>query len=249
MVSTKLFTPIGISRALAYYQTIGAGGMLLAEPITTEAAAILCEPHKGRAVLRGYCAVDSRSNAAATLALEWVTGNMRALEVLLGTPPRVDMANFVTLSTKGGALHAVDVVIRLPTGCRAVAQTASLVLALVAMAWKLECPAGISAVGGLDLSGRLFFFPQMCTHYLVQAALHDFDTLLVHKANAAHLAQAVVDEPLNNSAIHQQAKQIKVIGCETVMEMVRHAFKPAEDDDNDVNDNDQDNHQEGAQPD
>ena len=150
MLSTSLFTPIGAARAFVYCQTMGPGGQIRPEPFPVEAAAILSHPQKGKLVLRGYCSVDSRSNAAAQMAFAWTKLHQGPITELLGKPPRVDLAKCTTLGSTGNALHDVDVVIRLDVGCRAVAQTASLVLALVAMAWNLPSPMTTSAAGALD---------------------------------------------------------------------------------------------------
>ena len=93
----------------------------------------------------GWCSQETLSRSGVDRAFKWVKSNRQAITDLLDATPVVDLDSCIT--TYGSPGHDVDFVVRFTAGFSGVANAASLVLALVAMAWRRPSPVGVSAVG------------------------------------------------------------------------------------------------------
>ena len=183
----------------------------------------------GELLYLGYCSVDNRSRAAALSACTWLKCNEDVITKYLEVSPVVDLQGCFLRDDCGRVKCGVDIIVRLASGLQSVMQTASLVVALVAMAWNLPSKVDISVVGDVLPGGALMPFPGMLVEYLDLAAVFGLHTVVLPTVNVEQLNQALERQPLDpNDEFYARMVAVKVVGCETMLDVIRHVYSPGD---------------------
>lgn len=183
----------------------------------SEVAALYCPANReGKVIISGLGAEDSYARTAIEQALYWFKKNHlkreendRPLVHKLGLP-YIDMDAMRNL---GG--DPVDIVLHVPPTYDATFLAPSMVLALIAVLWRLPPLRGWSAAGGLDISGNIVDYPKLGYYYVKEAKAHGIHTMLVSEFNAETIIADMAKGDLT-----PEGEEVTIRGFKDMMAMV-----------------------------
>lgn len=114
----------------------------------------------------------------------------------------------------------VDVILHVPPHVNATYLQPSMIIAIIMMAWRMQVKlASCSVVGTLDDEGRVVGYPELDRYYLAQVMDWGFRKVIVSPTDAESLKASA-----REMGVDLVEKGVTVIGCETMMDMVKAVF-------------------------
>ena len=215
-------TPMGYCPALLFLKGVEPDNHgVTMEPSHSEAACVPCHPLDGKLIITGLASGYNHARTSVQSAVLFVREHLERLTTLLGTPS-IDFEKRVRLNSYGKPIKdgAVDIILRVPPYFDSALFAASMVMAIITMIWRKPSLRDWSVAGTVRPDGMLIGFPIADELYLEEADNCRFKTIVLSKSNAEAALTAATAQRLD-----LQQMQMRVISCETMMDVVRAAME------------------------
>lgn len=187
----------------------------------SEASALLClDGQAGQVITTGIgqdgCQASSAIKDATYFLKKYhLTQPIKVLDQLLGTPSFIDYERLVNHQGM-----PVDILFHIPPHHNAAFLGPSMVLALIAMLWRLPPLTTCSAVGGFDIHYNLEPYPSLDTSYVDNALSRGLRTLLVPLKN-----EEEIRTDMATRSETPEGKGVVLKGFATMMGMVEYVIE------------------------